>query len=460
MQEKCPECGKPLRFVGQKWECSGDPFHKIPFSGNRGYTGTTHGSIPRNPAANRGGNIQVVPLRYPVLRLPGESSSIMTPKLRCPFCDYEFPLNEATVMSTVNPGKMLRSSQPGVVGRVFGSKGPLDKATFTSEMAGYQCPRCLLVLPYRYESSTNIYIGIIGDTYSGKTHYLAALLSLMKEGGMAHNAVFNSVRFVPQTEYTTSALEEYRKAFENQEMFEITRPFMSGKKDEIPLWSPLIFNMLIRQSTSIQESRSVNLVFYDLSGEDIANEPRLAQYGWPVLRAHAFIYLADPLSMKGMVNLLPTDKKPRADLLSIYAHRSSNEVLDSVIRVVRRWRGLPPDSQLPLPVAITISKSDMLDGIIPAAERQNMPFLSPVQYDGFVHIDDFMRNHAAISKWLDSMKEMQLRQSALYVPNSSFFAVSATGGSPNSVGKFASMQSRRCLDPLLWILWRFATGVY
>src|SRR5581483_4593594 len=272
--------------------------------------------------------------------------------------------------------------------------------------------------------------------------------------------VFSSVRFVPQTEYTTKMLEEYRQVFEEQQEFAITRPFLSGKKDEIPLWSPLIFNMLIRQSNSVQESRSVNLVFYDLSGEDIANEPRLAQYGWPVLRAHAFIYLADPLSMKGVVNLLPTDKKPRADYLSFYAHRSSNEVLDNVISVVRRWRGLAPDAQLSMPVAITISKSDLLEEIIPAAERQSMPFLSPVQYDGFVHIDDFMRNHEAISKWLITMKEMQLRQSALYVPNSSFFAVSATGGSANSVGKFAPMQSRRCLDPLLWILWRFATGAY
>lgn len=457
MQEKCPECGKPLRFVGQKWECSGDPFHKIPFSGNRGYTGNTSTSIPPHPADNRGGNIQVVPLRYPVLRLPGESSGIMAPKLRCPFCDYEFRLNEATVVSTVNPGKVLR---PGKSRVFFGPKGPLDKETFTSEMAGYQCPRCLLVLPYRYESSTNIYIGVIGDTYSGKTHYLAALLSLMEEGGMAHNAVFSSVRFVPQTEYTTKMLEEYRQVFEDQQEFAITRPFMSGKKDEIPLWKPLIFRMLIRHSTSIQESRSVNLVFYDLSGEDIADEARLAQYGWPVLRAHAFIYLADPLSMKGVVNLLSADKKPRADHLSFYAHRSSNEVLDSAIGVVRRWRGLAPDAQLSMPVAITISKSDMLDGIIPAAERQNAPFLNPVQYDGFVHVDDFMRNHEALSKWLVSMKEMQLRRSALYVPNSSFFAVSATGSSPNSVGKFASIQPRRCLDPLLWILWRFATGAY
>src|SRR5579885_508889 len=209
MQEKCTECGSPLRFVGQKWECSGDPFHKIPFSGNRGYTGNTSSSIPRTPAANRGGNIQVVPLGYPVLRLPGESSGIMAPKLRCPFCDYEFRLNEATVVSTVNPGKVLR---PGKSKAFFGPKGPLDKETFTSEMAGYQCPRCLLVLPYRYESSTNIYIGVIGDTYSGKTHYLAALLSMMEEGGMAHNAVFSSVRFIPQTDYTTDALEKYRKA--------------------------------------------------------------------------------------------------------------------------------------------------------------------------------------------------------------------------------------------------------
>jgi len=392
--------------------------------------------------------------------LPGESSGIVAPKLNCPFCNFEFRLNEAAVVSTVNPGKVLRPGQPGVFGTLFGPKGPPDGPLLTSEMAGYQCPRCLLVLPYRYESSTNIYIGVVGDTFSGKTHYLAALLSLMEEGGMAHNAVFSSVRFVPQTEYTANVLKEYRQAFENQEVFEITRPFMSGKKDEIPLWKPLIFRMLIRHSTSIQESRSVNLVFYDLSGEDIANEVRLAQYGWPVLRAHAFIYLADPLSMKGVVNLLPTDKKPKADLLSIYAHRSSNEVLDSAIRVVRRYRGLAPDVQLSMPVAITISKSDVLDAVIPAADRQIAPFLNPVQYDGFVHIDDFMRNHEALSKWLITIKEMQLRQSALYVPNSSFFAVSATGGSPNSVGKFASMQSRRCLDPLLWILWRFATGVY
>jgi hypothetical protein len=215
--------------------------------------------------------------------------------------------------------------------------------------------------------------------------------------------------------------------------------------------------MLIRHSNITLGLRSVNLIFYDLAGEDIADDISLSRFGWPVLEAHAFIYLADPFTMKMVRDRLPDDKKPNAKL---FEKRSSNAVLDRALDVFRCYRRLAPGSSLQHPVAIMISKSDLLDDIIPAADRQDATYLDQMRYDGLVHVEDFERNHKALKKWLTSIQELGLQRSTLFVPNSSYFAVSATGSSANAAGKFASIQPRRCLDPLLWILWRFATGVF
>lgn len=467
MQEKCPECGSSIRLIGQKWECSRDSLHKIPLNSQNGYTtiSTPFASVPGALSANRKNATNpttlAVPLGYPVLRSPAENGIGFRHILSCPFCNYEFRLAQAAIISTINPGKILRQGRPGAFKTVFG-KTPLDGSVFTPEGACYQCPNCLLALPYRYESSTNISIGVVGDTSSGKTHYLAALLSQLEEGGMTQDTSTSSVRFIPQTEDTKRALSEYRQILENQETFEGTRPFILGKNGEIPVRKPLIFRMLIQNAitTPIQGSRSVNLVFYDLSGEEIADDTRLAQFGWPILQAQAFIYLADPFSMKGVIDLLPPNKKPKIGQYTISTRRASNMVLDKAIDVIRRYRQLPPDRRLPFPIAIMLSKSDVLEEIIPTAERQNATFLDQTQYDGLVHVNELMHNHEALGKWLESVKETRLTRSALQVPNSSYFAVSATGCSPNNAGRFTSIRPRRCLDPLLWILWRFATGMF
>lgn len=457
-QERCPECGNQLQRVGQKWECSVNSLHKVTFNGR-----TTSGpgvSTPFayvSPGVAQGGvSMQTVPLGYPAWKSPAENGVGLWHKLNCPFCDHEFRLNQAPVISTVNPGKVLHPGGSGVFKTVFG-KSPLDGPAFTVERASYQCPNCQCPLPYRYESSTNISIGVMGSTFSGKTHYLAALLCQLVEGGLTRDTPASSVRFIPQTEDTLRALNEYRQVLTDQAIFESTRPFQLGRKGEIPVRKPLIFRMIIRNPVASQEARSVNLIFYDLAGEDIANETNFSQFGWPLLRAHAFIYLADVLSINGVVDLLPANKKPSPDRIARSTHYPPGYVLDKAMDVIRRWRRLPPDRQLTFPVAIMLSKADMLDEIIPAAERQNATYLNQTSYDGSIRLEELKRNHEAIAKWLYSRRETRLMQSALHVPNSSYFAVSATGSAPNRADKFtAVIQPRRCLDPLLWILWRLA----
>jgi hypothetical protein len=362
---------------------------------------------------------------------------------------------EAAVVSNYTRGKVLEGPRGPHLGLAFRSP-VLDGPYYLAEQASYQCPHCTFALPRDYESSLNLYIAVMGNLSAGKTHYIAALLDQMERSEMTRDTVTRLVQFLPQSPDTGALLQEYRQGLQTFTAFRPTQGRVEGKEGQVVVYNPLVFRMRIQHQGIEYASRPVNLLFYDIAGEDIADPRKLEHFSWPILRAHAVIYLADPMSMKHVREKLAPEKQPQGRYLSLVEKSSAHEIFDQAAQSIQGYRKQSSESKLAVPVAFMLAKADLLDNLIPGSPG----FLRPTQYDGLVNWQELEGNSAEIEHWLQSVGEGRLVRSHLLCLNSCYFAVSATGCSPDASGKFPHLQPRRCLDPLLWILWCFAGKTY
>ena len=252
-------------------------------------------------------------------------------KRRCPFCFEEFYPGLCRIMSSITKGKELKPAPTGRFARqrAIANPEPLTGPKYTSELAVRECPHCLNWLPYNIETSDSKYIIIEGDTFSGKSHFLAALIYQIQMGHMGDE--HRSVRLVCLTpDKEKYYQQEYiERLFQKKRPLDGTLPALPGKKGE-----PLIYALTIRRSPA-HPARTVNLIFYDASGEDYANADRLVRYSRYVLNASAIIFLADPVSMRDIFSQLPPHLQS-ADLTG----RTASSVLSSTLLLFRAIPGI------------------------------------------------------------------------------------------------------------------------
>lgn len=461
MQEFCPVCYSPVRTVGSVKECSRDITHNlartrgpVPPPASSQPSINTPASFAAAPAptlaAARG-----VPLTYPTIKTREESGRGFWRRVLCPFCNQSFRVYEAAVVSNYTRDKVLEEPAGPRLSLAF--KSPvLDGPRYLAERASYQCPHCKLPLPRDYESSMNLYIAVMGGLSAGKTHYIAALLDQMERFGLTHDTVARLVQFIPQSPGTEALLRQYRDGLQTLTAFKATQGRVEGRDGQIVVYNPLVFRLHIQHPGIPYVTRPVNLLFYDIAGEDIADPGKLEHFSWPILRAHAFIYLADPLAIKQVRDRLAPEKRPQGGYLSLVERSSAHEVFTRAVQSIQRYRQQSGESKLTSPVAFMLAKSDLLDDLLPG----NHPLLHPTQYDGLVHWQEMDRHSLALQNWLQSVGEGGLVRAQWLCLNSCYFAVSATGCSPATGGTFPHLQPRRCLDPLLWILWCLAGKSY
>src|SRR5436309_2848184 len=102
-------------------------------------------------------------------------------KVRCPYCSAVFYPGECAIISRTT-GAILEPAPQGdarLTARFWVKS--LVGAKYVQKFASRQCPNCGKALPYNIELVDNIMIAVVGDTFSGKSHYIAALVHELKE---------------------------------------------------------------------------------------------------------------------------------------------------------------------------------------------------------------------------------------------------------------------------------------
>jgi len=173
-------------------------------------------------------------------------------RIQCPFCTEESYLSQYAVESRVNQGKILyQPPQDGVkrlLSRIWGR--PLE--AYKREFASRKCPRCLKVLPPNIEQvDQNITIAIIGDTFSGKSHYIAALIDQLKRVQLPGR--YFHVIAASQDIEDRYLYEFYRPLFAQKQPLSVTRAAVSIVND------PLIYEVTLGE-TGQRPRQVINLL--------------------------------------------------------------------------------------------------------------------------------------------------------------------------------------------------------
>lgn len=352
----------------------------------------------------------------------------------CPYCGESFYPGNCAIASSITT-KEIRKAHRGFLARAFVQ--PIKGQKYIRELALRQCPKCSALLPYNIERADTYTIAIVGDVSSGKSHYIASCIRLLKERDTLQIIGCSSMIGLRDTD------EKYRRDYSDYIYKQKIRipPTQSGKKIE-----PLIYELVFRQKSFLQPARSVNLLFYDSSGEDMVQQDRLVRFSQFVLNASAIIFLADPLAMPRMVDVFPAHLK-----LGTTREDSTSEVLNRIMHTFVLGKGITPGTPLKTPVAISVSKSDLLKFAVKGGPQPL--FLKDSSFPSKLDTREFEFINEEVRFYLQKYGDKVLVHAAELFENTNFFAVSATGfPSDPATDKFPAIEPLRCLDPLMWAL--------
>lgn len=367
-------------------------------------------------------------------------------KRTCPNCNKDFYPGDCDIVSTTtidsitNTNKVLRPAPKGGLKQRFAriNPEPID-GDLVLELGRRKCIYCDYLLPSNIELVDNINIAIVGDTSSGKSHYIAALIHQIQQGELQRADRYSRFTCMTQDVEKEYIQELLKPLFEDKKPLAMTKPaFETNRK-------PLVYELIINPSPEYP-SRRINLILYDVSGEDLASQERMVQFSRHVFNATAIIFLANPVSMPQIYNLLPSFLQQQ-----VVTGLTSSSVLNSIMRLVEDYRGYDAGAHLSkLPIAITITKSDLLKQL--TTIQQQYHFLKRPVYNGTLNLQDLNIVDGEVRRLLEEYGERTLLQSTLNFSKVKFFATSATGYAPDKNGTYPAIDPCRCLDPVLWIL--------
>ena len=115
---------------------------------------------------------------------------LLSLKCTCPCCFEEIHLGKCKIVS--NSGKVLKDPSKKILARL--RVEPLEGHRYALELAQRQCYKCDYLLPYNIEQVPSLMLVVVGDPFSGKSHYIASLIHQIKEEWIANASGF--ARFV------------------------------------------------------------------------------------------------------------------------------------------------------------------------------------------------------------------------------------------------------------------------
>ncbi len=179
------------------------------------------------------------------------------------------------------------------------------------------------------------------DTYAGKSHYIAASIHQLREGKMTQiDRYARFIRLNPEIE------EQYLQKFFNP-LFKQKQQLPGNLPATSPINDPLIYEMVFEGAINPSRIKHLNMLIYDAAGGDLANQDVMVDVARFVLNADALIFLADPMSMEGIVEQLPFHLRNNPT-----SGRRASDVLNWVIQTLERARNLEAGARLPIPVQL------------------------------------------------------------------------------------------------------------
>lgn len=298
------------------------------------------------------------------------------------------------------------------------------------------CPHCHNLLPRFYGKDEIKFISVIGITSSGKTVYLSQLIDNLEDD--LEKVGCSVIYSAESTEFRKNHL--VRRGY----------PLPAGTV--VRFVPPLYF--------TIQGNRNVTLVAYDIAGEACVDVERISTYGNFIKNSDGIIMLIDPGQFKGL----------HAALESSSNQLSSDEEKASPTAVISAVHGAfmgGKQGMSPIPIAVTVSKSDMLFDLTDSSGERLIPVHSNIRQDvtqtsdrSFNYVD-YQNVNADITTMVSNLFPALHTTITKNFSNYGYFAVSALGCDvelmEDGITWTPAMDPmpRRIEEPFCWMLKRW-----
>lgn len=370
----------------------------------------------------------------------------------CPSCFKHIYIGDCRIISGTT-GEVLKEAPRNPLRRQLARWNP-ERINPSDHR---QCPICNYLLPYNAGFVPDITLAVIGDVYTGKSHYIASLLHQIENEWMSH-----AEKYATLTCLTPEVKQIYQKEYLDR-LYKDKKMLPPNTPSSQTTSNPLIYELVMHHQLSDTQpsgippdirSSAVNLLIYDASGEDFGNEEKLVSFSRFVFNQGGFIFAVDPVRIPPIFESLPLELQRSVEEMRIFAvGQKAAELLDTIISLYERYYGYKEGSSLPItPVAVMISKSDLLTYLdLP----DSYTFMKNPQYRGSLDAGDINKVDEDVRELLLRYEQNGLLAATRRFKRKKFFATSATGEPPDENGKFKHVKPSRCLDPMLWILYEF-----
>lgn len=299
------------------------------------------------------------------------------------------------------------------------------------------CVSCHSPLPHGYAENGDRMIGLVGSKASGKSHYIAVLLH-----ELYHNVGPQIGAYVETLDDDTRSrlTNDITPRIYDQGLTLPGSSSASSADDRVR--RPMAMRMNF-------ERAKVNTVFFDTAGEDLVNAAVLEREGRYIGQCGALILLIDPLQIQGVRDAVGST----VELPNVVIDPTA--IVRNVAQVVRRERGLPPGEPLSQPLAVVLSK---LDVIRPLLDPDSAVLAEPHSNGGYDNVASRSIGallRAQLAEWVGTEFDAVVQST---FPINNCFAVSALGAQPEPSGRLTrDVAPHRVADPLLWILSEWET---
>ena len=301
------------------------------------------------------------------------------------------------------------------------------------------CPKCHFELSHDVGQVDQKIIAIIGGSNTGKSHYIASLITRLQHV-VGSNFSF-AVSMLGDNTRDRWIRDFYTPLFEKKRILD---PTQRSTVHSI-VKTPLIFRLTFKDGNRI---RALNISFFDTAGEDMSKlqVDALAVEARYICKADGIIVLLDPLQIDSIRQQLPNIPKPALDPMA-----RPEFIVGRLRELLESFHHLSGSKKIPVPVAFTFSKVDILKGIV----APDSALLQHSGHYGELDLPDVQSVSTEIGNYVQAWINAGFYSEIDYkFANYRFFGVSSLGNQPEPSGQ-VRVEPLRVQDPFLWILYQF-----
>jgi len=356
-------------------------------------------------------------------------------KFMCPFCLHKYKLSEVQYVCP----SCQTVSKPGVF-----EKEPI-KCKGENTCGRYatlrKCPKCDNEIPKTALETKSLPFSIIGVTSSGKTNYITVMLHELGRSSGLRLAL--SAQNKETSEHQN---ENYKSLYEDAHMLEQTSE---------GVYTPQIWCIKNSEKRKGNNVPTYTFTIFDGAGEEIEEIDANATISNYIAVSESIILILDPLVLENVRkgDFISDEVKKNSLAGKGSEYKNATDVVNRVADAIRTKRGIEVGKRLTIPVAVVLSKFDIVLGHSSFAPGATVKLPEPSVENGKVNLTAIQEADQDIRGWLEEIHEHSFIETVeSHFSDFFFFGVSSFGEPPKDEHTLNSkIHPHRVLDPILWL---------